>query len=40
MNKRKRKEEARKPAGEAIGLLPETYESGSPRVVGAKGEEK
>lgn len=40
MKKRKTKEEARKPAGEAIVLLHERCEIGRPRVVGAKAEEK
>lgn len=40
MNKRKTKEAARKPAGEAIVLLHERCEIARPRVVGAKGEER
>lgn len=40
MNKRKTKEELRRPAGEAIVLLHERCDIGRPRVVGAKGEEK
>lgn len=40
MNKRKTKEEVRKPAGEVIVSLHERCEIVRPRVVGAKAEEK